>query len=102
MIQGEIQKAVAGVMQSMEGQALQAKVQTAEINKNKALIDLQARMAELEGGNIWNINKERGPREIVRISDETKRAGFQEVGTLVIEGRRGAKRVTERTGCFAE
>jgi len=72
------------------------------VEPGRMTFELKRIPLELEGGSIWNINKERGPREIVRVSDETKRRGFERVGRLVIEGPRGAKRVAERTGCFAE
>lgn len=50
---------------------------------------------------MWNINKGRGPREIVRISPQTREQGPQTVGTLVIDTTNGTRRFRNRTGAFA-
>lgn len=55
---------------------------------------------ELGGGNIWNIHKNRGPREIVKISEEARQRGPQVVGTLTIDKSSGTKQYKKRTGEF--
>jgi len=55
-----------------------------------------------KGNNIWNIHKSRGPRDIVQISDEAKKKGFQTIGTVTIEKNANGKKFTNITGAFAE
>lgn len=65
-------------------------------------VELKRVPLELEGGHMWNINKGRGPREIVRISEETRAKGPQTVGTLVIDKTGSETQFRERTGAFAQ
>jgi len=55
---------------------------------------------EARGGHMWNLNKDRGPRDIVEISDETKQAGPQTTGTLTIKKTESGKEFLNRTGVF--
>jgi len=64
-------------------------------------LELKQVPLKLEGGNIWNINKGRGPREIVRITDETKRQGPRTVGTMVVDKTGGKPQFIRRSGAFA-
>lgn len=57
---------------------------------------------EFAGGDIWNINKGTGPRDIVRISDQTKERGFKTVGKLVIDKSNESREFKNRSGTFAE
>ncbi|MCF7805880.1 MAG: metallophosphoesterase [Candidatus Marinimicrobia bacterium] len=52
------------------------------------------------GDHMWNLHKQRGPREIVTIPESAKRIGPQTIGTLTIEKNGGKKRYTNRTGIF--
>ena len=54
------------------------------------------------GDNMWNLHKVNGPREIVTISDKTKKNGPQITGTLTIEKKKGKKTFENITGVFAQ
>jgi len=53
------------------------------------------------GGFMWNLNKPRGPREIVTIPETTKVRGPDVIGTLTIQKTSVGKQFLNRTGCFA-
>jgi hypothetical protein len=72
------------------------------VAKDTLRLELKRIPLTFEGGAIWNLHKGRGPREIVRITDEDKRRGFETVGTLTIDKSGEEPRTTERTGLFAE
>jgi predicted MPP superfamily phosphohydrolase len=55
---------------------------------------------EAKGDYMWNLHKDRGPRDIVEISDETKKAGPQITGTLTIKKNDTGKEFLNRTGVF--
>ena len=55
---------------------------------------------EAKGDYMWNLHKDRGPRDIVEISDETKKAGPRTTGTLTIKKNDTGKEFLNRTGVF--
>jgi len=65
-------------------------------------LELKQVPLELDGGHMWNIHKGRGPREIVRISKQTRTKGPRTVGTLVIDKTGGATQYRKRTGAFGK
>lgn len=56
---------------------------------------------EAQGEPMWNLHKNRGPREIVEIPQAAKAAGPQVIGTLTIRKADGGKRYENRSGVFA-
>ena len=74
----------------------------AEVHPDKLVLTLKQIPFEFGGGDIWNINKRTGPRDIVRISEETRKKGFETVGTLTIDKSDGEKSFTNVSGAFAE
>jgi len=52
------------------------------------------------GDYMWNLNKNKGPRERVSINGKTLEHGPEETGTLTIINRKGKKQYTDRTGIF--
>ena len=73
-----------------------------EATNNELKLTLKAIYMEVDGGQIWNINKGKGPREIVRIQERSLKNGPEVTGTLVIKNDNGTKTVAEKTGYFAE
>jgi predicted MPP superfamily phosphohydrolase len=55
---------------------------------------------DLSGGSIWNINKPKGPRQIVKIPDTIQKNGPRIIGTMTIDNRGGQKQFIDRTGVF--
>ncbi|MBA7544681.1 hypothetical protein ES705_37042 [subsurface metagenome] len=72
----------------------------AEISGNEFRLTLKRIYMDVDGGYMWNLNKERGPREIVRIHDGTLKNGPEVTGTLTITNIDGNKTYTGRTGYF--
>jgi hypothetical protein len=66
----------------------------------KMELEIKEFPVELKGGNIWNINKPKGPREIVEIPEAVRKNGPQVVGTMVIDKTNGTKQFLNRQGVF--
>jgi hypothetical protein len=66
----------------------------------KLEIEMKGFPVDLKGGNIWNINKPKGPREIVEIPEAIKKNGPQVIGTMTIDTTSGKKQFINRTGIF--
>ncbi len=71
-----------------------------EIIDNKLNFTLKRIYMEVDGGYMWNVNKPRGPREIVRISDKTLLNGPEIIGTLTITNDNFKKSYSNKTGYF--
>jgi len=65
-------------------------------------VELKQVPLELKGGSMWNINKGNGPREIVRISEQTKQDGPTTVGEMMIDKKGGETEFRNRSGAFAD
>ncbi|MFK7981502.1 MAG: metallophosphoesterase [Saprospiraceae bacterium] len=72
----------------------------ASLNKNELNLTLKRLFMEVDGGYMWNVNKPRGPREIVRISDTSLKNGPEITGTLTIKKEKGKTIFTNQTGYF--
>ena len=72
-----------------------------EVKKNQLHLTLKRLYMEVDGGHIWNVNKPRGPREIVRISEQSLTNGPEITGTLTITNNNGKKSFSNQTGYFA-
>ncbi len=57
---------------------------------------------ELSGGNLWNINKPKGPREIVEIPDQVKQNGPRTIGSISIYKTGASKQFIRQTGIFTQ
>ncbi|MEF8788170.1 MAG: metallophosphoesterase, partial [Planctomycetota bacterium] len=74
-----------------------------DVHPDKLVLALKQIPFEFGGGDIWNINKGTGPRDIVRISDETKAKGFETVGMVTIHKKSdGEKSYSNVSGAFKE
>ena len=71
-----------------------------EMAGNELHFTLKRIFMEVDGGYMWNVNKPRGPREIVRIGEKTMQNGPETTGTLTIKLENGKKRFINRTGYF--
>lgn len=72
----------------------------AKISNNKLHVELKRLYMEVGDGYMWNLHKNKGPREEVRIAAQSLENGPESTGTLVIEYLNGEKQVTEKTGYF--
>ncbi|MBN1185545.1 MAG: metallophosphoesterase [Bacteroidales bacterium] len=57
---------------------------------------------DAKGGNMWNLNKDKGPQERVEINEKTLKNGPEITGTLTIINKNGNKTYTNKTGYFIE
>ncbi|MBN1782191.1 metallophosphoesterase [bacterium] len=71
-----------------------------EITGNQLNFTLKRIYMEVDGGYMWNVNKPRGPREIVRISEKSLSDGPEITGTLTIINDGSGKTFTNSTGYF--
>ena len=63
-------------------------------------LEMKSFPMQVKGDHMWNLHKDRGPREIVEISNETKQAGPKTTGTLTIKKTESGKEYLNRTGLF--
>ncbi len=64
-------------------------------------LELKSFALESKGEFMWNLHKDRGPREIVQIPERTLTEGPRVIGTLTIRKTPAGKVFTNRTGAFA-
>jgi hypothetical protein len=72
----------------------------ARTDGDKLKVEMKQIGMEASGGHMWNLHKNRGPREKVTITDESKQNGPKITGTLVIEKTDAGKKFLEKTGVF--
>lgn len=72
-----------------------------KVEKNQLHLTLKRLYMEVDGGHMWNVNKPRGPRETVRISQRSLTNGPEITGTLTITNQNGKKNYSNQTGYFA-
>lgn len=65
-------------------------------------LELKSFPLESKGQYMWNLHKDRGPRELVQILPETMRAGPRVIGTLTIRKTITNKQFCNQTGVFAQ
>ncbi|MGK9477802.1 metallophosphoesterase family protein [Melioribacter sp. OK-6-Me] len=73
-----------------------------ELCGNQLKLTMKRIYIDAQGEYMWNLNKDRGPREKVRINDKTLLNGPEITGTLTIIKDKNEKIFTERTGYFNE
>ncbi len=67
---------------------------------NELKLTMKRIYMDADGEYMWNVNKERGPREIVRINEQTLLNGPETTGTLTITRDGDKKDYTNQTGYF--
>jgi hypothetical protein len=55
---------------------------------------------DAQGEYMWNLNKDKGPREIVKINEKTLKNGPETTGTITIKKVNGVKQYLNRSGVF--
>ena len=71
-----------------------------KVYPDKLELEMKSFAMQAGGDHMWNLHKDRGPRDIVEISHETKQAGPQITGTLTIKKTDTGKEYLNRTGVF--
>jgi len=64
------------------------------------LIEMKSFPMEAKGDYMWNLHKDRGPREIVEIPKQAREEGPKTIGTLTIKKSESGKQYLNRTGIF--
>jgi predicted MPP superfamily phosphohydrolase len=70
------------------------------VEGKKLNLEMKSFPMKVKGDFMWNLHKDRGPREIVIIPDEVKASGPKVTGTLTIDKRDGKKTFSNISGCF--
>ncbi|MDW7979465.1 MAG: metallophosphoesterase [Verrucomicrobiales bacterium] len=65
-------------------------------------LELKSFPLEAKGDYMWNLHKDRGPRELVEVPAHAMSEGPRTIGTLTIRKTRAGKEFAARTGVFAE
>jgi hypothetical protein len=63
-------------------------------------LEMKSFPIQAKGDYMWNLHKDKGPREIVEIPKEAMEKGPQITGTLTIQKTKDGKRFLNRTGIF--
>ncbi|MBN2102605.1 metallophosphoesterase [bacterium] len=66
----------------------------------KLRIEMKSFPMHAKGDYMWNLHKDRGPREIVEIPEEIKNSGPKTIGEITIDKSAGIKQYINRTGIF--
>lgn len=75
----------------------------ANIERNRLTVQLKRLYTEAGGGYMWNLNKNKGPREEMRFTRQSIETGPEITGTLVIEHAKGERnKVVQQTGYFSK
>ena len=94
---------VDGVMQIVHGTLIgyvdTANYLVATVTADRISLELKELPILLEGGHLPQ-SAGNQPREFVKISPEARRAGFQTVGTALLDKRGGRKRFRDKLGRF--
>lgn len=72
-----------------------------EIDGDELILTMKRIWMDALGEYMWNLNKERGPRERVSINEKTLKEGPEITGTLTVKKTDGHKHYINRTGIFA-
>lgn len=71
-----------------------------KVTPDELQLEMKSFPMQAKGGYMWNLHKDKGPREIVEISKETMEKGPQVSGTLTIRKTKDGKRFLNRSGVF--
>jgi hypothetical protein len=71
-----------------------------KVTPDNLRLEMKTFPMEAKGDYMWNLHKDKGPREIVDISNETREKGPTTTGTLTIQKTKDGKKFLNRTGVF--
>jgi hypothetical protein len=71
-----------------------------EIKGDELELKMKRIYMDAQGEYMWNLNKDKGPREVVRINEKTLKNGPETTGTMTIRKTTGKKQYVNRTGIF--
>ena len=72
----------------------------ANMENNNLNLEMKRIYKDASGGHMWNVNKPRGPREIVEINSKTLQNGPEIIGEITINKKNGKKKYLNRSGVF--
>jgi hypothetical protein len=72
----------------------------ARVKGNELKLTMKRIYMDAQGEYMWNLNKDRGPRETVRINEKTLKNGPETTGTLTIRRENNQREFLDRTGYF--
>ena len=72
----------------------------ARVNGNELTLLMKRLYIDAQGEYMWNLNKDRGPREIMRINEKSLKNGPETTGTLTIRKENNKREFANRTGFF--
>jgi hypothetical protein len=73
-----------------------------KIENKKLNLEMKSFPMKAQGDYMWNLHKDRGPQEIVKIPDEARAEGSKVIGTLTINKAGGKKEFDDISGCFLQ
>lgn len=71
-----------------------------EISGDELILSMKRIYMDAQGEYMWNLNKDKGPRETVKINERSLRNGPETTGTITIKKAKGEKQYIHRTGIF--
>lgn len=71
-----------------------------EVVGNELRLQMKRIFMDASGDYMWNLNKDKGPREVVRIHARTLKNGPEITGTMTIVNDKQGKRFINKTGYF--
>lgn len=74
----------------------------AEVKGNELSLQMKRIYMDAQGNYMWNLNKDKGPREKVSINERSLVNGPEVTGTLTIRKENGRTNLLNRTGYFKE
>ncbi|MCJ7777775.1 MAG: hypothetical protein MUP16_05625, partial [Sedimentisphaerales bacterium] len=63
-------------------------------------LEMKSFPMQTKGDYMWNLHKDKGPREIVEIPEQARQEGPKTIGTLTIQKSKSGKQYLSRTGIF--
>jgi hypothetical protein len=73
-----------------------------ELKDNVLNLSMKRIFMDAQGEYMWNLNKDKGPRETVKINERTLKNGPETIGTLIISSKNGKKEYSSQTGVFIQ
>jgi len=71
-----------------------------EIKGDEMTFTMKRIYMDAQGEYMWNLNKDKGPRETVKINEKTLKNGPETTGTITIKKGKGKKEYIRRSGIF--
>lgn len=95
-----------GLWQIVHGSSWGRKVVNTEdylvcsMQNNNLNLEMKRIYMDASGDFMWNVNKPRGPREVVKINQKTLENGPKTIGTITINKKDDTKKYLNQTGVF--